>query len=399
MPLKLADRLTRLGTETAFAVSAEAAQYVKQGKQVYPFHLGDMNIKTPENIMAATEKAMRDGKTGYCPNYGIPKLREILAENVNLSHGTHYTTENVAIQPGGKPTISKFILTMMNPGDEVLYPNPGYPIYESQIEFHGGTAVPYTYEEGKENFRLNIAAIEAKITSKTRILIVNDLHNPTGAEASQEELAALAGLAVKHDLLVLADEAYFDMRYAGTSTSLASFPGMEERTLVLYTFSKKYAMTGWRLGASLGPKLIIDAIAKISVNDESCTNHFIQYGAIEALTGDQSGHDKIIATLKERRDTCADLLNKIKGLRCYRPNATFYLFPNVTAVMKRKGMDDYEVFRRAALSEIGVSFCTRRHFGKVLPGENERYIRFAYSGIDVADIREALTLFKKWAES
>jgi aspartate/methionine/tyrosine aminotransferase len=357
-----------------------------------------MNIKTPDNIIAATEKAMRDGKTGYCPNYGIPKLREILAENVNESHGTHYTLENVAIQPGGKPTINKLILTMMNPGDEVLYPNPGYPIYESQIDFHGGVAVPYTYQEGTENFRLDIAAIEAKITPRTRILIVNDLHNPTGAEATQDELKALAALAVKHDLFVLADEAYFDMRYAGVSTSLASFEGMEERTLVLYTFSKKYAMTGWRLGASMGPQPVIDAIAKLNVNDESCSNHFIQYGAIEALTGDQSGHDAIVATLKERRDVCVEMLNDIDGVKCYRPNATFYLFPNVTKVMQRKGMDDYEVFRRTALDETGVSFCTRRHFGKVLPGEDEKYIRFAYSGIDVADIKEALTRFKQWAE-
>ncbi len=399
MSLCLAERLTRLGTETAFAVSAEAAQCVQQGKRVYPFHLGDMNIKTPENIIAATEKAMRNGKTGYCPNYGIPKLREILAANVNESHGTHYTLENVAVQPGGKPTISKLILTMMNPGDEVLYPNPGYPIYESQIEFHGGTAVPYTYEEGTENFRLNIPAIEAKITPRTRILIVNDLHNPTGAEATQEELKALADLAIKHDLFVLADEAYFDMRYAGTSTSLASFDGMAERTLVLYTFSKKYAMTGWRLGASLGPKAVIDAIAKINVNDESCSNHFIQYGAIEALTGDQSGHNEILSILQERRDACVDLLNDIDGVRCYRPNATFYLFPNVTEVMQRKEIDDYEVFRRRALDEIGVSFCTRRHFGKVLPGESEKYIRLAYSGIDVPDIQEALAKFKLWAEA
>jgi aspartate/methionine/tyrosine aminotransferase len=397
--MELAKRLSHLGTETAFAVSAEAARHVAQGNRVYPFHLGDMNIKTPDNIIEATYKAMKDGKTGYCPNYGIPKLRELLAEDINRSHGTDYTIDNVAIQPGGKPTISKFFMAMMNAGDEVLYPNPGYPIYESQIEFQGGIGLPYTYHEGQDNFELDIDQIESKITPRTRLIVVNDLQNPMGAEASPQELEALADVIKRHDLFVLCDEAYFDIRYEGKSRSLASLPGMAERCLLLYTFSKKFAMTGWRLGASIGPKEVIDIIAKLNVNDESCSNHFIQYGAIEGLTGDQSGARRIVKTLHERRDMAVSMLNSIDGIKCFKPNATFYLFPNVTGAMKRKGFDDYEQFRKAALAKTGVSFCTRLHFGRPLPGESESYIRFAYSGIDVGDIEEGLTGLKEWLES
>lgn len=396
--MQLAKHLERLGTETAFAVSAEAAKYISAGKKVYPFHLGDMNIKTPQNIIDATVKAMQDGKTGYCPNYGIPQLRQVLAEDINKSRQTHYTMENVAIQPGGKPSIGKFILAMLNPGDEVLYPNPGYPIYESQIEFNGGKAVPYTYHEGIENFELDLDEIEKKITPKTRLFVLNDLQNPMGAESSVEQFEAIAQLVKKHDLFVLCDEAYFDIRYAGQSTSLTSFDGMEDHCMILYTFSKKFAMTGWRLGASIGPKEVIDAIAKINVNDESCSNHFIQYGAIEALTGDQSGCKEIIDILKARRDMAVDILNTIDGVRCYRPNATFYLFPNVTGLMAKKGISDYEQFRRTVLEETGVSFCTRLHFGRPMNGETEKYIRFAYSGIDVDQIKEGLLKFKAWAE-
>ena len=247
--MKLADRISRLGTETAFAVSAEAAAFAAEGNKVYPFHLGDINIKTPVNVMEASVKAMQDGKTGYCPNAGCSDLRAVLAEDVSASRAVSYSMENVAIQPGGKPTIGKFILAMMNPGDEVLYPNPGYPIYESMIEFHGGKAVPYTYKEGAENFEIDLEMLERQITPRTRILVLNDLQNPTGAECSPAEMERLAEVVLKHDLYVLSDEAYFDIRYEGKSRSIVSLPGMAERCVILYTFSKKFAMTGWRLGA------------------------------------------------------------------------------------------------------------------------------------------------------
>jgi len=396
--MKIADRVSMLGVETAFAVSAEAAAFAAKGNKVYPFHLGDLNILTPSNIMDAAEKAMREGKTGYCPNAGIPQLRELLADDVSRSHGINYAMENVSIQPGGKPVIGKFLLALMNPGDEALYPNPGYPIYESQIEFQGGRALPYGYVEGKENFKLDMDAIERQITPRTKILIFNDWQNPTGAECSPQELEKLAGLAIRHDLYVLCDEAYFDVRYEGESVSLASLPGMAERCVILYSFSKKFAMTGWRLGAAIGPGDVIDIITKLNVNDESCSNHFIQYAAMEALTGDQTEARQILDTLRERRDVAADILNSIEGVRCFRPSVTFYLYPNVTGAMERKGIKDLEKFRKALLHETGVSVCTRLHFGRALEGEKDFYLRLAYSGIDINEIREGLGRFKTFIE-
>jgi aspartate/methionine/tyrosine aminotransferase len=397
--MRIANRIANLGTETAFAVSGEAAVFAAEGNRVYPFHLGDINLPTPATVVDGAAKAIADGKTGYCPNAGIPQLREALAADVSASHNTEYTADNVVMQPGGKPTIGKFILTLMNSGDEVLYPNPGYPIYESQIEFNGGVAVPYGYVEGTDNFEFDFDSIESGITDKTRLLILNDLQNPMGAECSIEEHEKLAELVRKHNLYVLADEAYFDMRYSGKSTSFVEQPGMSERTVILYTFSKKFAMTGWRLGASIGPKEIVDVIAKINVNDESCSNHFIQYGALAGLQGDQSEPQAILDTLEARRDATAAGLNAIDGIHTFVPNATFYLFPNVTELMERKGMNDYEEFRRAALHATGVSFTSRIHFGRELEGEPNKYIRLAYSGINVPDINEGLALLKDWAEA
>jgi aspartate/methionine/tyrosine aminotransferase len=287
----------------------------------------------------------------------------------------------------------------MNPGDEVLYPNPGYPIYESQIEFNGGVAVPYTYSEGETNFVFDLDAIRQKITPRTRLLILNDLQNPSGAECSAEDLEKLAELAIKHDLIVLSDEAYFEIRYEGKSRSIASIPGMAERTVVLYSFSKRFSMAGWRLGATVGPKEIIDVVAKLNVNDESCTNHFIQYGALAGLAGDQTEAKNILHVLKDRRDAAAAILNTIPGVRCFRPNATFYLFPNVTGLMANKGYSDYETLRKDVLHKTGVSFCTRAHFGRPIPGETDRYIRIAYAGIGLAELTQGLNELKTFASS
>jgi aspartate/methionine/tyrosine aminotransferase len=396
-PGVLAERIGRLGTETAFAVSAEAAEWKALGHIVYPFHLGDMDLATPENIVEAAFRAVRDGKTGYCPNAGIPELRQALADDISASHRVAYGPESVAIQPGGKPVIEKFLLTLMDPGDEVLYPSPGFPIYESQIEFLGGVAKPYGFVPGERNFLLDFDAIEAAITPKTKLLIFNNLHNPTGAESTDDEIAAVAELALKHDLYVLSDEAYWDVRYSGRSRSIASLPGMWERTVILYTFSKKYAMTGWRLGGAIGPEELIAPIATLNVNQESCTTHFVQWAGVEALTGDQSGALDIMRVLKERRDIAADLLNEIPGVSCYRPEATFYLYPDVTGLMERKGLETYDQLRRAALEQTGCSFCTRLHFGRALPGEDRHYVRIAYSGIPGERIREGLGNLKEWA--
>lgn len=396
VPTRFAARVSSLGTETAFAVSAEAASHSAKGNVVYPFHIGDLNLLTPANIQEAAVRAMRDGKTGYCPNGGIAPLREALAQEVSATHGMAYTADNIAVQPGGKPVIEKFLLALVNPGDEVLYPSPGFPIYESQIEFLGAEAVPYGFVPGADNFLLDFEALERAITPRTRAIIFNDLHNPTGAVSTRSEIEMLAELCLKHDLHVLSDEAYWDIRFAGEPLSIASLPGMAQRTVILYTFSKRFAMTGWRLGAAIGPKDIISVIATLNVNQESCTNHFVQWAGLEALTGDQSGHREILAVLQERRDVTVGLLNAIPGVSCYSPDATFYLFPDVTGAMERVGAASYEDFRLAALQETGCSFCTRLHFGRELLGENRHYVRIAYSGIEVDQIRKGLSALRDW---
>jgi len=396
--IQLADRVENLGVETAFLVAGKAATHAAAGNEVYPFHLGDMNLPTPPNIIEAAYKAMRDGKNGYTPNAGIPQLREALAAEFNTTRKTNYNIDNVAVQPGGKPVISKFLLALMNPGDEVLYPNPGFPIYESQIRFHGGMAVSYPIIPGEKNFSFDLNAIEEAITDRTKLLIVNDWHNPTSAECSAEDRKKIAEIAVKYDLTVLLDEAYFDVRYDGESVSLIREPGMMERSVILHTFSKKYAMTGWRVGAALGPKSIVDVIAKLNVNDESCTSHSNQYAACEALQGDQAGARKILTLLQERRDLTVEMLNSIEGINCYKPNATFYLYPDVTEAMKNAGYTGYQPFLDAVLKHTGVSMCARTHFGTPLLDEKRKYLRLAYSGIDKEMIDKGLTRLKTFLE-
>jgi aspartate/methionine/tyrosine aminotransferase len=394
--MALATRLDNLGTETAFAVSLAAAEWGAKGNRIFPFHLGDINLPTSQNIVDAMNKAIADGKTGYCPGAGIPQLREALAANVGADRGLKFDASNVVVQPGGKPVITKFIQTIMNPGDEVLYPNPGYPIYESQIEYFGGIAKPYRYIATGTGFSIDIDQIKSLITPRTKAIVYNDLQNPNGAESTDAEREAIAEIAIANDLYVLSDEAYFEMRYEGKSKSIASLPGMAERTVILYTFSKKFAMTGWRLGAAIAPKEIADVIAKLNTNDESCTTHFVQYGGVEAVTGDQSGVPVMLNTLKQRRDTALELLRQMPGVKVHTPEAGFYLFPDVTEAMANKGITDLGDFAQQALHSTGVSFCTRRHFGRPQEGEAEQYIRLAFSGIDNSDISDGLKLMGEW---
>ena len=397
--MQLASRLQNLGTETAFAVSLAAADWAAKGNRVYPFHLGDMNLPTPANVVAAMDRAIADGMTGYCAAAGIMPLREALAADVGDRRGLSFEPANVVVQPGGKPVIGKFIQSVMEPGDEVLYPNPGYPIYESQIEYFGGTAVPYRYIETPTGFALDLEYLEAHITPRTTALIYNDLQNPLSSESSIDEMQAVADLAIRNDLWVLSDEAYFEMRYAGQSHSIASLPGMQQRTVILYTFSKKFAMTGWRLGAAIAPIAVAEVITKLNTNDESCTAHFVQWAGLEGVTGDPSGPVELRDILRGRRDAAVDATNAIPGMHTARPDATFYVFVNVTQAMQAKGFDDVSKFATAALHHTGVSFCTRRHFGRPQPGEAHQYIRLAYSGISTDDITEGLGLLRDWVTS
>jgi len=397
--MKLADRLNRLGTETAFAVAATAADWVSKGNEVFPFHLGDLNLSTPENISAAMHRAVVEGKTGYCPNAGIAPLRAALAESLGLQRNVSFLPENVAVQPGGKPVIGKFLRSVMNPGDEVLYPNPGFPIYESQIEFNDGIAVPYRYLDTENGFQIDLDYLASKITSKTKALILNDQQNPLAAEMTDSERQALADLAIKHNLWVLSDEAYFDIRYAGQSKSIVSLPGMLERTVILYTFSKKFAMTGWRLGAAIGPREIVDRISKLNTNEESCTTQFVQWAGVEAITGDQSGANELVRVLKTRRDATIAGIQTVSGMRVHTPNSAFYVFPEVTQTMARTGHDDVANFAIDALHNSGMSFCTRKHFGRPADNEKGNYIRLAYSGINNPQIDKGLARLAEWVNS
>ena len=397
--MQLATQLDKLGTETAFAVSGAAAAWAAQGHRVYPFHLGDMNIPTPANIVEATYKAIKDGYTGYCPAAGIPELRAVLAADVGSKRGVTYRAENVSVQPGGKPVIGKFIGAVMNPGDEVLYPNPGYPIYESQIEYLGGVGLPYGYIETATGFALDMDAIKRSITPRTKALIYNNYQNPTGAQSTRQEMEALAELAIQHDLWVMSDDAYHEIIYSGQAESIFNLPGMQERTVILYTCSKRFAMTGWRLGAAIGPKPIIDVINKLNTNVESCSPHFVQRAMVEAIPGDTTGPDAIVETLMERRDAAVAGLQAIKGVTIAKPDSTFYLFPNVTQIMERKGLTDVNQLMTEALTNTDVSFCTRKHFGRPLAGEKNHYIRLAYSGITVEDIKTGLARLKEYFEA
>ena len=395
--INLNNQLKKLGTETAFSVSAEAKAWQDKGNKIYPFHLGDLNFQTPSNIREKTIFFMNKNKNGYCPSEGIPELRKVLAKDVGEKRNVQYGLDNVIIQPGGKPTIWKFLATVMNSGDEVLYPNPGYPIYESQINYQGGVAVPYRYNQTENGFDIDLDYLAKSISAKTKVLILNNYQNPMSASSSKEELKALSKLVLKHDLWVLSDDAYYEIRYSKDSpNSILNFPGMKQKTVILYTFSKKYAMTGWRIGASIGPESLIKHMARFNINDESCTNHFIQHALASVLNDSNDYGEEIIKKLIKRRDLCLKKLNSIGDLDISTPESTFYLFPNVSKVMRKKGYDDLENFRVDALKHTGVSFCTREHFGTPFSNEKEHYIRFAYSGITRKDISEGLDKFINW---
>ena len=357
--MKLADRMDCLGTETAFAVSAEASNLEAKGVKIYPFHLGDINLETPKTIRSAALEAIESGKTGYCPAPGIIELRKALAEDVSNSRNVKYTSNNVSVQSGGKPVISKFIMSKMNPGDRVLYPNPGYPIYESQIEFYGGIACPYGYINTTDGLRLDFTAIENGIEKGAKHIFYNNYNNPTGASSSISEMKKLAALCISNDLFLFSDEAYFDTLFEGESHSIVSMPNMRERSLILYTFSKKFAMTGWRLGWSVWPEKLVEHVIKFCVNNHSCVNAAIQYGAISALDGPEDSIHSMVKKFILRKNLMVDGLKKIKGIVCNESKAGFFIFPNIKGI----GMNGDE-FSTRCLNEAGVALIPGTAFGK-----------------------------------
>ncbi|WP_022926007.1 pyridoxal phosphate-dependent aminotransferase [Serinicoccus marinus] len=397
--MRLASRLDNLGTETAFAVAAAAADWKAQGHEVFPFHLGDLDFPLADHIVEAMNAAIADGRTGYCPGPGIPELRAALADDIGSRRGMTVAPEDVTVMTGGKPVITKFLQAVMNPGDEVLYPNPGFPIYESQIEYLGGVARPYRYLPTDDGFRIDLDQVRDAITDRTVAIIYNDLQNPISAESTDAEREAVAALAQEHDLWVLSDEAYFEMRYEGDSTSIASLPGMAERTCILYTFSKKFAMTGSRLGCAVAPTELGKVFSTMNTNDESCTTHYVQWAGIAALQGTQQPVADMLDTLRGRRDAACEIVNGTPGMSVETPRSTFYLFPDVTEAIQIVGADGLTDFAQQALHATGVSFCTRNHFGRPQPGEDRSYIRFAYSGLSEDKIRRGLGGLRDWVGS
>ena len=398
--LPLATQLQKLGMETSFRVSYAAADWAAKGNRVYPFHLGDIDISPPQAIVEGISRAIAMGKNGYCPGPGIPLLREQLARVLGEERNISYQADNVAVQPGGKPVIGKFLMAVMNPGDEVLYPVPGFPIYGSQISYQNGIPVPYYYAYDEENsrFKLDVEAIRSLITDKTKAIIFNNYHNPTGATASQEELDAIAELVCERNLWLLSDDAYFNIRFDNTParTVLGYNDEMRERTIVLFTCSKQFAMTGWRVGVAVGPKHVIDSISVMNTNMESCTPHFIQQAIGEALRDDSTDKYYLLKELDSRRSATTDALNSIDGIKVHAPKSGFYVYCDMSNIMARKGFDSIERLMTESLQASGVSFCTGGHFGE--DPHTSRFARFAFSGISGDAIVEGLAHLKDYYE-
>jgi aspartate aminotransferase len=367
--MKLATRMGRLGTETAFEVLVRARALEAQGRDIVHLEIGEPDFDTPANVVEAGCTALRDGWTHYGPSNGQPELREAIADYINRSRGTSYSPGQVVVTPGGKPIMFFLILALLEAGDEAIYPDPGFPIYRSMIDFVGAKAVPIPLREAQE-FRLDVDELRGLITPRTRLLIINSPANPTGGVLERSDLEAIARLAVEHDLIVLADEIYSEILYEGEHVSIATMPGMPERTVLLDGFSKTYAMTGWRLGYGLMPEALAGQISKLMVNSVSCTAVAVQRAGIEALTGPQDDVKAMIEAFRRRRDLVVAGLNTIPGISCVTPKGAFYVFPNITGTGEGS-----KPFADRLLEEHGVAALSGTAFGD----HGEGYLRLSYA--------------------
>ena len=382
--IRLAERMSRLGTETAFEVLVRARALEAQGKEIIHLEIGEPDFSTPANIVEAAARALRDGWTHYGPSAGLPQLREAVAEYTAAYAGIPVDPNEVVITPGGKPIMFFVILALVQRGDEVLFPNPGFPIYESMIDFVGAQAVPYGLRE-EQNFDVDMEEIIDKITDRTRLIILNSPQNPTGGVISREGLKALADKLAGREIPVLSDEIYHRLIYEGDHSSLAQFPGMKDWTIILNGFSKTYAMTGWRIGYGVMPTWLVDAVTKLMVNSNSCTASFTQRAGIAALTGPQDSVAAMVAEFRRRRDAICKELNEIPGFRCAVPLGAFYAFANVTGTgMASKELADL------LLQETGVAGVDGGCFGEYGNG----YIRFSYATA-LPNILEAMARIKR----
>jgi aspartate aminotransferase len=381
LQLRLASRMSRLGTETAFEVLNRARALEKQGREIIHLEIGEPDFATPANIVEAAVDALHMGWTHYGPSAGLPDLRKEIAEYVARTRGVPVASEEVVVVPGGKPIIFYTILALVDEGDEVIYPNPGFPIYESMINYVGGRAVPIPLREERD-FSLDVKELASLITDRTKLIIINSPHNPTGGVLSKQDILDIAAAIGDRNIMVMSDEIYSRLIYEGSDFSIMSVPGFKERTILLDGFSKTYAMTGWRMGYGVMRADLATHIARLMTNSNSCTASFTQVAGIQALRGDQSSVDKMSEEFKRRRDVFVTGLNRIKGFSCRMPKGAFYAFPNITKTgWPSKKLAD------ALLEEAGVACLSGTSFGSY----GEGYLRFS-----VANSLENLTTALAW---
>lgn len=387
--MKFAKRMDVLGTETAFEVLSRAKALEAQGKKIIHLEIGEPDFDTPLFIREAARAALANGRTHYTPAAGIPELRRAICDDVQRRRGVTVRPENVVVTPGAKPIIYFPITALIEAGDEVIYPNPGFPIYESVIDFVGGKAVPLHLKEEKE-FRFDLSELEALITPATRLLIINSPQNPTGGILTRDDVRAIARIVRAHkNLLVLADEVYKNIIYEHEHASLLSEPDMLDRTILLDGFSKTYAMTGWRLGFGVMPVELAQKVEKLMINSNSCTATFVQDAGIAALRGPHEEVEGFVREFRKRRDFMVEGLNQIKGVRCLKPGGAFYCFPNISKVpMSSKQLAD------RLLHEAGVAVLSGTAFGKF----GEGYLRLSYAN-SIENIQAALQKMKQVIEA
>ncbi len=379
--MQLAERMARLGTETAFEVLARANALAAQGRDIINLGIGQPDFPTPPNIVEAGRKALADGHHGYTPANGIPALREAVAADILGRHGVEVHPDRIVVVPGGKPTMFFAILMFGEPGTEIMYPNPGFPIYESVIAFSGATPVPIALHEAT-GFSFNAEEVLAKITPATRLIIVNSPANPTGGVVPRAELDRLvAGLEAHPDVAILSDEIYSRMVYDGLAhAGLLAYESIRDRLILLDGWSKTYAMTGWRIGYAVWPEGLAEVATRLAINDHSCVNAATQHAAIEALTGPEDAVARMVAAFDARRQVIVDELNAIPGFRCSRPKGAFYAFPNITGT----GLDA-RALQDKLLTEAGVATVAGTSFGAL----GEGYLRFSYAS-STDSIRQAM---------
>ncbi len=377
--MKYAERMSRLGTETAFLVIARAKALEAQGHDIIHLEAGEPDFDTPEFIRTAGKKAIDDGWTKYTPANGSLDFRRTVAEEVSRTRGIDIDPEGVVITPGAKPIMFYTILALVDHGDEVICPNPGFPIYESMVNFAGGKPVPLPLLESKE-FAFDINDLKQLVSDKTKMIIINSPHNPTGGMLSKTDFEGIAELARKHDCWILTDEIYINIVYEEEFASITNCEGMAERTIILDGFSKTYSMTGWRLGFGVMPVDLAKEITKLQINSNSCTAGFSQQAGIAALVGPQEESEKMIEEFKKRRDFFVDGLNSITGVRCLKPKGAFYVFPNIEGTGKSA-----DELSRVLLEEVGVAGISGLAFGKYGKG----YLRFSFVN-SIENIEKAL---------